>query len=162
MFVSLALVALSFPSPFQTLQPTSQTSSQQDTNPSNPQELDSDMNKLNEFLQQEKENSVHTEQLYADMSRRFLALKQQYQRDEEQRKQLRSAMVAAQTESMQLSKKNARLTAMLSEVRKEQEALAAAKTNIFSALGIGEKLQLSGLLENEAAAAAEEARAGSM
>ena len=61
-----------------------------------PATLEPDMSKLNEYLQAEKANSINVEGLYADLQKRFTALRLEWVRSETERAAMRRALRAAQ------------------------------------------------------------------
>ena len=99
-----------------------------------PESLDSDLSKLNDFLQAEKANSINTEALYGDLQRRFFYLKQEWVKQEAERTAMRKALLVAQANGKRLSLQNERLTAVLKDVQREQERLTMAKGQVMQAL----------------------------
>ena len=122
------------------------TQGRKDAETVGPQDLDADVSKLNEYLQADKENSLNVESLYGDLQRRFSQLKAEWVRAETERLAMKKALKEARVHTQQLSLQNERLTAVLSEVHKEQMKLAASKTTVMEALGMGEKLNVSQFL----------------
>lgn len=67
------------------------------------------------------------EGLYGDLQKRFNALKNEWMRAETERAAMRKALLTAQSSAQKLSTHNERLTAVLTEVHKEQDRMAKAK-----------------------------------
>ena len=115
-----------------------------------PTSLDPDMTKLNEYLQAEKANSINVEGLFGDLQKRYAMLKTEWMRTETERQAMRKALRAAQAGSTKLAAQNERLTAVLSEVNREQDRLVKAKTTVMEALGMGDKLNITDVLRTQA------------
>lgn len=79
-----------------------------------------DMAKLNTYLQAEKENEINVESLYADMQKRFEALKQEWVRADSDRQTMRKSLAEARKNVETLSKQNKRLSQLFATVRQEQ------------------------------------------
>ena len=110
--------------------------------------LTADISKLNDYIQQDKENSVHTEALYADLQKRFAALRNEWTRQEAERLATRKALRTAQAASQALARQNEKLTSVLQQFNIEQQRLTKAKSSVLEALSVSESLNLTGILES--------------
>merc|ERR1711988_774616 len=99
---------------------------------------DTDMVKLNDFIQADKENEVNVERLYADLQQRFNAIKAEASTRETERSAMRRALMEARQHAQGLSEDNARLTDLVTEVRKEQSRISEAKSSVLRILGMVE------------------------
>jgi chromosome segregation ATPase len=104
---------------------------------------DHDMVKLNDFIQADKENEVNVERLYADLQQRFTAIKTEATRGETERSAMRRALMEARQHAQKLSEENARLTDLVTEVRKEQSRISEAKSSVLRILGMAEGVNLT-------------------
>jgi len=109
-------------------------------------QLETEMSKLNDYLQANKDNEVHVESLYADLQRRFSALKDEWSRADMERAAMRKGLRSAQQSVQRLSLQNERLHALLAEVQKEHQRMASAKEQLVNELGMGESANLSAAL----------------
>ena len=113
--------------------------------------LAADIEKLNEYIQADKENSVHTEHLYADLQQRFQALMGEWSRQESERLATRKALHTANAGMQALSRQNEKLTAVLQQFNVEQDRLTKAKSSVVEALAMTAQLNLTDILSGSSA-----------
>ena len=82
------------------------------------------------------ENEKNTEELYADLFQRFDAVRKEFNRADVERAAMRKALLAARKNVQDLSEKNKRLDDLVTEVKREQHRMAAAKETVMKALGM--------------------------
>ena len=101
-----------------------------------PRGLEADMEKLNEYIQADKVNEQSVEQLYADLQARFNGLKADMAQMEQERAAAREALKAANARLDDARDAQRRSHDAFLDCRKENEALAQARTTALHALGL--------------------------
>ena len=101
-----------------------------------PRGLDADMEKLNEYIQADKVNEQSVEQLYADLQARFNGLKADMAQMEAERASAREALKAANARLDDARDAQKRSHDAFLDCRKENEALAQARSTALHALGL--------------------------
>ena len=111
---------------------------------------DTDMAKLNEFIQANKENEVNTEALYTDLFKRFNAVREEFNRADVERQAMRRALQEARKNTQTLSTQNQRLKSLIAEVRAEQHRMTEAKKTVMQALGMEDSVNLTAVDDERA------------